>query len=39
VDAPTGAPKRIGFLAGLSVPDDFDTMGAGEIAALFGAAR
>ncbi len=38
VDAPTGAPKRIGFLAGLSVPDDFDTMGVGEIEALFGVA-
>ncbi len=38
VDAPAGAPKRIGFMAGLSVPDDFDTMGAGEIEALFGVA-
>jgi prevent-host-death family protein len=36
VDAPTGAPKRIGFMAGLSVPDDFDTMGLQEIEALFG---
>jgi prevent-host-death family protein len=28
--------KRIGFLAGeISVPDDFDTMGAAEIEALF----
>jgi prevent-host-death family protein len=39
VDAPAGAPKRIGFLAGqIVVPDDFDAMGAGEIEALFGAA-
>lgn len=39
VDAPLGAPKRIGFLAGqISVPDDFDRMGAGEIEALFGVA-
>jgi prevent-host-death family protein len=38
VDAPAGAPKRIGFLAGLSVPDDFDTLGAPEIEALFGMA-
>ena len=39
VDAPAGARKRIGFMAGLSVPDDFGTMGAAEIEALFGAAR
>ena len=39
VDAPT-APRRLGFLAGeISVPDDFDRMGAAEIAALFGADR
>jgi prevent-host-death family protein len=37
LDAPV-APKRIGFLEGeISVPDDFDSMGAAEIAALFGA--
>ncbi|HET7611229.1 MAG TPA: type II toxin-antitoxin system prevent-host-death family antitoxin [Rhodanobacteraceae bacterium] len=36
LDAPA-APKRIGFLEGeISVPDDFDSMGAAEIAALFG---
>lgn len=36
LDAPA-APKRIGFLEGeISVPDDFDSMGATEIAALFG---
>lgn len=36
LDAPT-APKRIGFLKGeISVPDDFDSMGEGEIATLFG---
>ncbi|WP_297694810.1 type II toxin-antitoxin system prevent-host-death family antitoxin [Phenylobacterium sp.] len=37
VDAPA-APvrKRMGFLAGqISVPDDFDTMGAAEIDRLF----
>ena len=29
--------KRLGFLAGeIDVPDDFDTMGEREIAALFG---
>lgn len=38
VDAPVGPRKRIGFMAGLAVPDDFDTIGAGEIDALFGAA-
>ena len=32
------SPKRLGFLRGtVSVPDDFDTMGATEIAELFGA--
>ena len=31
------APRRIGFMAGeIDVPDDFDTMGAGEIERLFG---
>jgi antitoxin (DNA-binding transcriptional repressor) of toxin-antitoxin stability system len=30
-------PRRLGFLAGeIDVPDDFDDMGAEEIAALFG---
>jgi prevent-host-death family protein len=38
VDAPAGVPKRIGFLTGLSVPDDFDRMCAPEIEALFGVA-
>ncbi len=32
------APQRLGFLIGtVHVPDDFDTMGAAEIADLFGA--
>jgi prevent-host-death family protein len=36
LDAPV-APKRIGFLEGeISVPEDFDSMGSAEIAALFG---
>lgn len=36
LDAPA-APRRIGFLEGeISAPDDFDSMGAAEIAALFG---
>lgn len=36
LDAPA-KPKRLGFLTGeIEVPDDFDTMGATEIAALFG---
>lgn len=36
LDAPT-EPKRLGFLAGeISVPDDFDDMGAAEIEVLFG---
>lgn len=34
------SPKRLGFLVGqIAVPDDFDEMGADEIAAAFGAAR
>jgi prevent-host-death family protein len=38
LDAPSaGQKKRLGFLAGqITVPDDFDTMGSVEIAALFG---
>ncbi len=36
LDAPAVA-QRLGFLAGeIEVPDDFDTMGEAEIAALFG---
>jgi len=36
LDAPA-VPQRLGFLAGeIEVPDDFDTMGADAIAALFG---
>ena len=32
-----GATRRIGFLQGrISVPDDFDTMGAAQIETLFG---
>jgi prevent-host-death family protein len=35
IDTPA-APRRLGFLAGqISVPEDFDRMGAGEIAALW----
>ena len=31
-------PRRLGFLKGqITVPEDFDTMGAEEIARLFGA--
>jgi prevent-host-death family protein len=31
------APKRLGFLVGeIAVPEDFDSMGEAEIAALFG---
>ena len=36
LDAPP-APQRMGFLAGeIAVPDDFNQMGAAEIAALCG---
>lgn len=32
----SGAERRLGFMAGeISVPDDFDTMDSGAIAALF----
>ncbi len=35
---PPARPERIGFLAGqISVPDDFDQMGAEAIEAMFGA--
>ncbi|MCY3570696.1 MAG: type II toxin-antitoxin system prevent-host-death family antitoxin [Chloroflexi bacterium] len=30
------APRRIGFLRGISVPDDFDRMGDEEIGNMFG---
>lgn len=38
LDAPaSGQRKRLGFMTGqIAVPDDFDTMGSGEIEALFG---
>ena len=38
LDAPEeGQKRRVGFLAGqISAPDDFDTMGASEIEAMFG---
>ena len=37
LEAPAN-PRRLGFLKGqIAVPEDFDTMGAEEIARLFGA--
>jgi prevent-host-death family protein len=38
LDSPdAGQARRLGFLAGeISVPEDFDTMGSGQIEALFG---
>ena len=37
IDAPA-EPTRLGFMQGeLVVPDDFNTMGAAEVAAFFGA--
>lgn len=38
LDAPSaGQTRRLGFMAGqISVPDDFDRMGSGEIESLFG---
>ena len=36
LDAPK-KPQRLGFMKGeITVPDDFDTMGQDEIAAMFG---
>ncbi len=35
-DTTIGHPQRLGFMAGeISVPEDFDSMGSSEIAALF----
>jgi len=40
VGAPPGPPERLGFLATeMSIPDDFDHMGAAEIEELFGGTR
>ncbi|MGE0222294.1 MAG: type II toxin-antitoxin system Phd/YefM family antitoxin [Acetobacteraceae bacterium] len=38
LDAPAGsAQRRLGFMQGqFAIPEDFDTMGSGEIARLFG---
>lgn len=38
LSAPTGSQvRRLGFMAGqISVPDDFDQMGKGEIERIFG---
>lgn len=39
IDAPS-VPRRLGFLQGeIEVPADFDSMGADEVAALFGIER
>ena len=41
LESPAGGKvRRTGFLAGqITVPDDFDSMGAGEIEGLFGGAQ
>jgi prevent-host-death family protein len=41
LEAPTGARvRRLGFMSGqISVPDDFDRLGADEIERLFGGAE
>ena len=37
ITVPVGAAvRRVGFMAGLSVPDDFDQMGREEIERIFG---
>jgi prevent-host-death family protein len=35
-EAERPAPRRTGFMPGISVPDDFDTMGTAEILDMFG---
>ena len=37
MDQPTPLQRRVGFMTGLSVPEDFDRMGANEIEQLFNA--
>jgi prevent-host-death family protein len=39
LDAPVGAAQRTGFLRDISVPPDFDRMGADEIERIFGGRR
>ncbi len=39
LDAPTAGARRTGFLRGISVPDDFDRMGAEEVEKTFEGAR
>ena len=39
LDAPAGPARRTGFLRGISVPPDFDRMGADHIEGLFGSKR
>ncbi len=36
LEAPATGPRRTGFLMGISVPPDFDRMGAEKIEAIFG---
>jgi prevent-host-death family protein len=36
---PAGQVKRIGFLEGIDVPDDFDSIGKDEIRAMFEASE
>jgi len=36
LEAADSVPRRIGFLPGLAVPDDFDRMGGEEIEKMFG---
>lgn len=39
LDAPTATTRRAGFLPGISVPDDFDRMGANEVETTFEGSR
>ncbi len=39
LEAPASGPRRTGFLPGISVPDDFDRMGADEIETMFEGSR
>ena len=39
LDAPDSTVQRTGFLPGISVPPDFDRMGADQIKRIFGVSR
>ena len=36
LDAPSGSPRRLGFMEPVELPEDFDRLGQAEIENLFG---